>query len=314
MPELPEVETLCRGLAERIAGLRITGIELVLPKLFVVGDAALLVGKRVARVRRVAKFLVWEFDDGWSLVLHLNLSGQIVHERAAGDRFAGGHPIPAFDAPLPHKTTRLILRFDDDSTLYLSDVRTFASARLLPGPEAESFLAAQRRGPDALQGTIDPAEFAATIRRRNTAIKAVLLDQGVLAGIGNIYADEALHAAGIHPQRLASTLTPEEAAALLREIRSVLALAVNHGVAKVRNGKAAPDAVLPRVHARRGEPCPRCGTVIEKIVVAQRGTYVCPTCQPVTRSAPPECAETTDRALSLDSSRESGPTKVGPSG
>lgn len=280
MPELPEVETIRRALADRIVGLPIVAVDLRLPKLFLAGDAATLMGSQVHEVRRVAKFLDWLLDDGRRLVLHLNLSGQIVHERRDGDRFAGGHPVPAFDAPLPQKTTRLILQFADGSRLFLSDVRTFAKARLLPGPDADAFLAAQRRGPDALLSPVDPADFVTTLRRRaRTPIKAILLDQAVLAGIGNIYADEALHAAGIHPQRPAGALNDEEAGRLLREAKAVLALAVSDGVAKVRQGKAAPDAVLPRVHARRGEPCPRCGTPIEKTIVAQRGTYFCPTCQ-----------------------------------
>jgi formamidopyrimidine-DNA glycosylase len=299
MPELPEVETIRRGLAERVVGVPIADVELRLAKLFVVGDPTELVDRQIVGLRRVAKFLVWDLDAGWSLVLHLNLSGQIVHERPDGDRFAGGHPVPAFDAPLPHKTTRLIVRFADGSTLYLSDVRTFASARLLPSPAAEAFLSAQRRGPDALLAPLDPSDFAAILqRRKGVAIKALLLDQSVLAGVGNIYADEALHAAGIHPERRAGSLSPDEVARLLAEVQAVLTLAVNDGVAKVRNGKAAPDAVLPRVHARRGEPCHRCGTAIEKIVVAQRGTYLCPTCQPATRIAPAESSGASGRASS----------------
>ncbi|MFN8535074.1 MAG: DNA-formamidopyrimidine glycosylase family protein [Dehalococcoidia bacterium] len=284
MPELPEVETIRRGLATRIGGLAISEVDLRLTKLFVLGDAASLLGKRIAGLRRVAKFLIWDFEDGWSLVLHLNLSGQIVHDRLDGDRFAGGHPIPAFDAPLPHKTTRLILSFDDGSTLFLSDVRTFANVRLLPGPEADAYLAAQRRGPDALLAEIEPAQFAERLMaRRGMALKPLLLDQGFLAGIGNIYADESLHAARLHPLRRAGTVDADEAAALWRSIQAVLSLAVSNGVAAVLNGKAAPGAVLPRVHARRGEPCPDCATPIEKIVVGQRSTYFCPACQP----APP---------------------------
>ncbi|MCS6802121.1 MAG: DNA-formamidopyrimidine glycosylase family protein [Chloroflexota bacterium] len=315
MPELPEVETIRRGLAERIVGLPIAALDLLLPKLFLAGDAATLVGRRIVGVRRVAKFLVWDFDDGRSLVLHLNLSGQIVYEHPDGGRFAGGHPIPAFDSPLPHKTTRLVIHFQDGSRLYLSDVRTFAKARLLPGPEAAAFLAAQRRGPDALLDTIEAGEFAATLRRRKRApIKAVLLDQAVLSGIGNIYADEALHAAGIHPLRAASSLSDAEAAALLREAQAVVALAVTEGVAKVRNGRAAPDAALPRVHARRGEPCPRCRTPIERIVVAQRGTYFCPRCQPATRSAPPGSEGTAARPSSAEALQGLEQETAAPSG
>jgi formamidopyrimidine-DNA glycosylase len=207
-----------------------------------------------------------------------------------------------------------MLRFADGSTLYLSDIRTFAKAYLLPGPEADAFLAAQRRGPDALLTPIDPDVFATTLRRRaRTPIKAILLDQAVLAGIGNIYADEALYAAGIHPQRPAGTLDDEEAARLLGEAQAVLALAVRDGVAKVRNGKAAPDAVLPRVHARRGEPCPRCGTPIEKTIVAQRGTYFCPVCQPLSRTAPLESEGRSGQAPSAEPPRARGRAMAAPS-
>ena len=287
MPELPEVETLRRGLAERLVGRTIAAVEVRLPKLFVQGDPTTLVGKQVAAIRRVAKFLIWEFADDWSLVLHLNLTGQIILQLPDGTRFAGGHPIPEFTVPLPHKTTRLLLTLDDGSWLALDDVRTFARAWLLPRPAAEAFLAAQRRGPDALLDPLDPATLSQQLRRHKRApIKAVLLDQAFLAGVGNIYADEALFGAGIHPARPAGDLSEAEVVRLLAEVRAVVQLAVQEGVARVRNGRAVPGAQLPRVHARRGEPCPRCRQPIVKTVVAQRGTYFCPACQPLEAVSP----------------------------
>ncbi len=158
MPELPEIETARRGLQERLPGRTITSVELLLPKLFDAGDAISLRGRTIERVRRHAKFLVIEFTDGWDLVFHFNLAGQITHENLAGERISAGHPVPAFDAPLPHKSTRLILTFDDGSTLWVTDIRAFSHAWLLPRPEAEAFLTSKNRGPDALTARITPLE------------------------------------------------------------------------------------------------------------------------------------------------------------
>jgi formamidopyrimidine-DNA glycosylase len=150
-----------------------------------------------------------------------------------------------------------------------------------------------RLGPDALSPNFTLAALQRGLaRRRGTSLKAALLDQTVVAGLGNIYVDESLWAAQLHPQRLAGSLSPQELARLYEAIRTVLALAVPMGGAKILNGRAVPPVgAFPFVHGRAGQPCPRCGTPIVKRTIAGRGTYFCPRCQPEPATAPSELTE-----------------------
>jgi len=281
LPELPEVETIRRAFAANFIGRTITRADLLLPKLFREGNSLDLVGKKVLRVRRHAKFLITDFEDDWSLILHFNLAGQIAIDLVGGDRvFNGGHPVPAYGTPLPHRTTRLIVEFDNGTTLFLTDIRSFSNAWLLPTPLADDFLRTKERGPDALEANLTDEEFLARLKKRGgTALKALLLDQHFLAGIGNIYADESMWAAYLHPLRTAGSLSLVEAHNLRVSIHDVLDYAITNGVAEVLNGKAISDTDFPRVHGRQGLPCYRCGTPIQRIRVTQRSTYFCPSCQ-----------------------------------
>lgn len=284
MPELPEVETLRRQLEWSLQEKRIVEATLLTPKLLQ-GQAgrtvAELVGARIIGLRRRAKYLIIDLSNGLSLVAHLGLAGQIVVEPPGGDRIAGGHPIPAYDRPLPHKQTHLILALDDGTIVYLTDIRKFAKLWIVPTPDVFQVVPHERLGVEILGPEFTREELERALRARPKArIKPLLLDQSTLAGLGNIYVDESLWGAGIHPLRTPHTLTGAEIARLHQEIGHVIDLALSNGVAQILNAKAVPGAVLPRVHGREGQPCPRCGTPIEKFRVGGRGTYICSNCQP----------------------------------
>jgi formamidopyrimidine-DNA glycosylase len=279
VPELPEVETLRRGLAEHVVGRTIVAAELRLPKLLASGAVEELIGARVLAARRRAKHLLLETDRA-TLLVHLKLAGQVAVRAADGTTLAsGGHPVPRFDAELPHKSTHLILDLDDGARLYLTDIRHFARIWIMSPAEAEARLAALGLGPEPLEDEFTPAALAATLRGRVRPLKPTLLDQARVSGLGNIYVDEALWRAQLTPTRPAGGLTAAEVERLHAAIRAVLHHAVTEGVAQVLDGKALPDSDFPAVHGRAGRPCPRCGTTIVKTRLGGRGTYTCPACQ-----------------------------------
>jgi formamidopyrimidine-DNA glycosylase len=284
MPELPEIETIRRHLAAVLPGRTVTGVELRLPKLLQAEPGRTLrdlIGQPVLAVNRRAKHLWLDFGGDQSLLIHLRLTGQIVHQSASGERRPGGHPVPAFDAPLPHKSTHFWMTFDDGSTLYLTDIRQFAVLRLVGTARVPALLAAEAYGPDALDPALTPAALAERLKAHPHArLKSVLLDQSVIAGLGNIYVDEALYAARLHPLRTPASLTADEVARLLAGIRDALDHGLRQGGFTIINGRARPLDGYPRVHGLAGAPCPRCGTPVVKTTVGGRGTYLCPTCQP----------------------------------
>jgi formamidopyrimidine-DNA glycosylase len=285
LPELPEVESLVRDLAPGIIGRRIVQVEIGKPKLFmpVPGlTAEDLLGRRIERVWRRGKLTVWELSEDLALVVHLKLAGQLVLHDAAGQEVShGGHPVPMWGSPLPHKATHVTFRFDDGSTLYLTDIRQFARLHLMPRAAVPAFLANQKLGPEPLTRRFTAREFGARLRRRSIALKTTIMDQSVVGGIGNIYADESLWRARLHPRRPASSLDDAEITRLHRSIRAVLDYAVREGAAFVPHGKAISDRAFPYCHGRAGSPCPRCRTIIVKEWVGGRGTHYCPRCQRV---------------------------------
>ena len=285
MPELPEVETLRRDLSETLIGRTFVGVELRLPKMFTpalglgVDD---LVGKTVLGLRRRAKFLIFDLSGGVALVFHLRLAGQLVHRDGEGKtRAEGGHPVPAFGAPLPHKSTHLTFRLDDGSVLYLTDIRQFGRVWLLPEDGVEALLAGARLGPEPLEPDFTLDVLRERLARRPRAqLKPLLLDQSFIGGVGNIYADEIIFESGLTPATTGGEISGERLERLHASIRSVLGFAVREGVAQILIGRAAPDRDFPKVHGRAGRPCPRCGTAVVKTRFAGRGTYTCPGCQP----------------------------------
>ena len=287
MPELPEVETVRRGLANLIVGKVVSNTDHDTPKSFPNTETdvqSFLVGASVTAVRRRAKVLMIDLSTQYSLVVHLKMTGQLVYV-GSDERFGAGHPNDSLVNALPDKSTRVTLSFADGSQLFFNDQRKFGWVKLLPTAEIPRLPFMLKVGPEPLAATFTADMFAERFARRGrTNIKAAILDQSVVAGVGNIYADESLWGAKIHPKRLVATITPEEFEALYTDLREVMNLSIEKGGSSNRNyvnaeGKRGSYMDFARVFRREGLPCPRCGTTIEKLRVAGRGTHICPHCQ-----------------------------------
>jgi formamidopyrimidine-DNA glycosylase len=287
MPELPEVETVRRGLHNLITG-RVIRFVTVLdsPKSFPNSPGEVeefFLGAEIIDIRRRAKVLLIDLSTGYTLVTHLKMTGQLVYR---GEQvFGAGHPNDSLIGALPDRTTRVIIEFTDQTFLFFNDQRKFGWMRLLPTIAVPEIDFMKRVGPEPLEDVFTSTEFIPRVRRRaNTSIKAAILDQTVLAGVGNIYADESLWGAKIHPATLVKHVTDEQLAMLLQEIKEVMHLAIEKGGSTDRNyvnaeGKRGSYIDFARVFRREGLDCPRCGTTIEKSRVAGRGTHFCPACQ-----------------------------------
>lgn len=287
MPELPEVETVRAGLSRLLPGKQILEVNSDWSKSFPNSPADVenfLIGAKVTAVKRRAKVLLIELSTDYSLVIHLKMTGQMVY-RSIKERFGAGHPNDSLIGELPDKSTRVTVSFNDKSQLFFNDQRKFGWMRLLPTVEVMNLDFFQKVGPEPLSPDFTWQVLQdRMIRRKNSNVKAVLLDQTVLAGIGNIYADESLWGAKIHPTMLVSKLKVSQFKRLHEELMFVLKLAIEKGGSTDRNyvdaeGKKGSYMDFARVFRRERLPCPRCGTTIEKSKVAGRGTHVCPYCQ-----------------------------------
>lgn len=287
MPELPEVETVRRGLYELIIGREVKAVEHDTPKSFPNAPADVknfLIGAKVADVRRRAKVLLIDLSTEYTLVIHLKMTGQLVF-RASGVAFGAGHPNDSLIGDLPDRSTRVTFAFTDGSHLYFNDQRKFGWVRLLPTVEVPNIDFMQKVGPEPLEHDFTAGQFTARFARRaKSPIKAALLDQTVVAGVGNIYADESLWGAKLHPLTKVGDVTKNEFKKLYSELRDVMNLSIEKGGSTDRNyvnaeGKKGSYIDFARVFRREGKPCPRCGTTIIKFKAAGRGTHVCPHCQ-----------------------------------
>jgi formamidopyrimidine-DNA glycosylase len=273
VPELPEVETVRAHLEPALVGRRLERVEILDPRVTRPFEprevAAELEGEVVEAVERRGKYLVFRFRTGRVLLIHLRMTGTVRHAR---------------DGPPEHDPhLRVVVRLDDGSDVVYRDVRRFGTWLLLE-PGAETAYLAARLGEEPLSRSFTPASLAARLNRRRAPVKAALLDQRAAAGMGNIYADEALWRARIHPLRPAGELTPAEVGRLHEGIRAALELGI------ARQGATLSDYRTPNgdrgamqdefeAYGREGEPCSRCGTPIEKTRVGGRGTWYCPSCQ-----------------------------------
>lgn len=287
MPELPEVETVRRGLRRLIVGKKIASVSHDWPKSFPNPPAEVdnfLIGAEVTAVRRRAKVLLIDLSSNYTLVTHLKMTGQLVY--AGAERFGAGHPNDSLVGSLPDRSTRVIVKFSDDSHLFFNDQRKFGWMRLMPTLSVPEIDFMKRVGPEPLEDDfIATVFFERLARRKNTSIKGAILDQSIVAGIGNIYADESLWGAKIHPARLVKTVTQAEVSRLTREIKAILALSIAKGGSTDRNyvdaeGQRGSYLSFANVFRREGQPCPRCQSIIKKTRVAGRGTHYCPSCQP----------------------------------
>jgi formamidopyrimidine-DNA glycosylase len=277
MPELPEVETIRAHLAPRLVGRRLERVEIADPRLTRPEPpdrvAAALEGEEIRAVGRRGKYLVVEFVSGRHLLIHLRMTGNVEHPARGG-----------LDAD-PYR--RAVVRLDDGSDVAYRDVRRFGTWELLEPGELDAYFAARRLGGEPLERPFTVGALAKAFAGRRAPVKAALLDQRAAAGIGNIYADEALWRARIHPLRPAGGLDREELAALRNGIRHALRMGIARQGATLRdyrdpNGARGRMQDEFRVYGRAGEPCHRCGTPVEKIRAAGRGTWFCPSCQSFT--------------------------------
>jgi formamidopyrimidine-DNA glycosylase len=267
MPELPEVETIRAQLAPRLEGRTLASVEILDPRLTRPYDLFEVVeeleGDRVVAVERRGKYLLLRFESGRALLVHLRMTGSFGF------------------VPTSHE--RAVIELDDGTRLAYRDVRRFGTWLVLEGAELEPYLAT-KNGPEPLGPRFTSSWLAGQLARRRAPLKAVLLDQRVVAGLGNIYADEALWRARLSPLRPANEVAPEEVRRLVRAIRAALGMGIE------RQGSTLTDYVTPegtsgamqdefRVYGREGEPCPRCRTPIAKTRVGGRGTWFCPHCQ-----------------------------------
>lgn len=269
MPELPEVEVIARGLDGTLAGRTVVSAEV--PGLTRLSDpedrvVSRIVGRTIRRAFRRAKVLLIEMDDNGFLVFHLKMTGRVVHG-----------PKRAVD-----KHDRILFFLDDGSMLSFSDMRKFGYVRVFTAEELECWDFLVQAGPEPLETA--PEVLADRIRGRRTAIKALLLNQSVVAGVGNIYADESLHRAGVHPETKGCRIGRERAVRLFTELQSVLKQAINE------NGSSISDYVNARgdagafqnnfnVYGRKGEKCKGCESLLQTTVVAGRTSTFCPKCQ-----------------------------------
>jgi formamidopyrimidine-DNA glycosylase len=303
VPELPEVETIRRNINGALTGHNLVNVDVRLPKLLrdsPIPDLSVLQGGQLLRADRRAKVLTVAFSNDLSLMVHFKLAGQFAILRPDGSRLVAGHPVPDPSGAYPHKTSHVVFTFDDGSVAYYSDVRQFGWLRLMPTADVQQALDVFRFGPEGVGESLDGKRLSAIIKARSIPIKTLLLDQKVLAGLGNIYVDEALHAAKVHPARPAKTLTGKERRAVIAAIPIALENGIKQGGAKIIHHRAYPVDGFPAVHARAGEACPVCGTTVTKTRVGARGTYLCPTCQRLPRQSGP--------APQLTSSGDIGPS------
>jgi len=286
MPELPEVETVRRGLHELIIGRKVVDVWHDTPKGFPNSQEDVnhfFIGATVTDVRRRAKVLLVDLSSEYTVVVHLKMTGQMVFRGEAV--FGAGHPNDSLVGELPDRSTRVVVTFADGARLFFNDQRKFGWMKLMPTLEVPNIDFMKKVGPEPLEADFTALEFEARFKRRvKTSIKAALLDQTVVAGVGNIYADEALWGAMIHPKRLVGSVTSDEFALLYTELRSVMNLAIEKGGSTDKNyvnaeGKRGSYMDFARVFRREGKQCPRCGETIVKFKAAGRGTHICPNCQ-----------------------------------
>jgi formamidopyrimidine-DNA glycosylase len=318
MPELPEVETVKRGLKELLPGLEIAKLDFNWPKGFPNSPTNVkkfVVGSKVQDVRRRGKVLIIDLSSGYSLVTHLKMTGQLVFvgkaakqvmgnrkwvmgnaddplvpssqspAPALAERFGAGHPTKSLVGELPDKSTRVIIGFKGGATLFFNDQRKFGWMKLMPTSEVEAMEFIKKLGPEPLGLDFSSADFIARLlTRKNSNIKAVLLDQKVVAGVGNIYADESLFAAGIHPSSIVSAIPKSKQGQLYTNLKMILELSIKKGGTTDKNyvdalGQRGNFMEIVKVFRREKQPCLVCGCEIIKIRVAGRGTHVCTKCQ-----------------------------------
>ena len=277
MPELPEVETIKRGLSKFIMNKKLTRTTILCDKSFI----GTPVTGAVKSIRRFGKALIIDLDSHKSLMIHLRMTGQLIYD--GKERYAAGHPSDNFTDKLPNKQTRVILEFDSGA-LYFNDQRKFGFIKVIDTDKVEDDAFIKKLAKEPWQMT--PEEFYEKLQKhKNSPIKAVILDQTIICGLGNIYADESLFMSGIHPATKAGSLTKKEATVLLNMADRAMNISIASGGSTMKDYVKADGTKgdyldkFAQIFNRTGKPCLVCGTTVEKIRVAGRGTHICPNCQ-----------------------------------
>lgn len=285
MPELPEVETIRRGLEKHLVGLKLEKVQALLAKQFQ-GDPKEVEGSKVVGVRRRGKITSIDFSNQKSLMIHLKLTGQLVFQKK-GQSFTGGHPIPFVGTKLPAKATHIIFNFFDGSTLFFNDLRQFGWIKVIDSANFNSSGTGElsKLGPEPFTKEFNQDYLKGIFAKTGKPIKAVLMDQEKIAGVGNIYANDALFEAKVDPRRPAKTLTGDEIKLLFEKTISVLEDGLKYGGSSENTyvnveGETGHYQDHARVYGRSGENClNNCGEKIKRIDLGGRGTFFCPHCQ-----------------------------------
>ncbi len=286
MPELPEVETVRIQLLRKVVGQTIDSVEVFHSKS--AGDDSeieeKLSGQTISNIDRIGKLMIFCFTPNEDLFLlaHLKMTGQFFYVGSDSDVIGGGHSMTAADMDLPTKHTRIAFHFNDRGTLYFNDMRIFGYVKAVN--KATMLEAKKRFGPEPIADDFDCEEFGRKLRLRRTPVKAALLDQKFVAGLGNIYVDEALWRAGVRPTRQAKRVTKSEAKALCGAASDVMKESIAVGGTtfqhfKDTGGENGNFTDYLKVFGQQGTACSRCGETIKKIRCAGRGTHYCPGCQ-----------------------------------
>ena len=278
MPELPEVEILRRELDEVLPGQKIKKLEVREAKIW--RGPKNIEGLEVKKIERKGKVMIWRLSGGRAILIHLRMTGQLIYE--GKERIGGGHPTKSMVGGLPDKHTRVILTFER-GVLYFNDQRKFGFMQNVSDKQLAEYPFFKKLGPDPWE--MDPEELLAKFKNRKAAVKALLLDQSIIAGIGNIYADEALYYARISPLRKAGSLNKVEIKRILEGARTAMSKSLEVGGSSLKNYVRTDGSrggyldLFAAMYGRDGEKCKRCGNIITKIRVAGRGTHYCKGCQ-----------------------------------
>lgn len=273
MPELPEVETVRRTLLKVLLGKEFSNVKInypgVIKRIAVEEFSSLLQGKKITDIRRRGKYLLLDVSGDKVLVVHFRMTGRLVFTNSEA---------------LEDKHTHVVFNFSDKSSLYFKDIRKFGTIYLLDSCDLHSIHGYAILGPEPLSKEFKFSDFREKLRSSRKKIKQLLLDQQVVAGIGNIYADEILHVSSIHPERIAETITNEESVILYDAIIKELSEGITDGGTSFRDyvdgfGNKGEHQNHLKVYQKINKPCPRCGGTIARIKVSGRNSYHCPFCQ-----------------------------------
>ena len=288
MPELPEVETIRRGLEKRIINKQIKKVHVLCEKSFT-GNPKYLQGQKITHINRKGKMLLIKLENGMFMTIHLRMTGQLIYE--GKDKFAAGHPDDNFYSVMPSRHTRVQFEFSDHSNLYFNDQRKFGFVKIVDelGLREDKFLQKLAKEP----WDITPKEFYQNLQKhKNQCIKASILDQSVIAGVGNIYADEALFMSKIFPGTITKQLNEVTTQTLLKNIQIIMQRSIDSGGSTMKDYRKSDGSKgnylekFAQVFRKENQPCPICQNSIQKIRIAGRGTHFCPHCQPPQISVP----------------------------